>query len=201
MYILTVQYIHTYKHVCVCVCVFVYIHIYVYCMHVKSKWRKEKENFSVNGILKKWFDTKQFCQTRVWRLLLRFAPCEPCYPSALPLAFLLTLCRSPGFCSATRWCGLPRLSSSQLLPVWKKKLKKERKEGQKSLDWRTGSGRKQPLFLSLRTSLPQRWELMKYKYLLLLYWSILFNFLLLLPSFIDKLMYLLLLTSEKHACV
>lgn len=36
----------------------------------------------------------------------------------LPLAFLLTFCRSPGFYSASRWCGLPRPSSSQLLPVW-----------------------------------------------------------------------------------
>lgn len=36
----------------------------------------------------------------------------------LPLAFLLTFCRSLGFYSASRWCGPPRLSSSQLLPVW-----------------------------------------------------------------------------------
>lgn len=36
----------------------------------------------------------------------------------LPLAFLLTFSRSLGFCSATHWCGRPRPSSSQLLPVW-----------------------------------------------------------------------------------
>lgn len=41
-----------------------------------------------------------------------------CFGGDLPLAFLLTFCCSPGFYSASRWYGLPRLSSSQLLPVW-----------------------------------------------------------------------------------
>lgn len=41
-----------------------------------------------------------------------------CCGGGLPLAFLLALCHSPEFYSASRWCGPPHLSSSQLLPVW-----------------------------------------------------------------------------------
>lgn len=43
-----------------------------------------------------------------------------CHDGDLPLAFLLTSCHSRGFCSASRWCGRPRPSLSQLLPVWTK---------------------------------------------------------------------------------
>lgn len=39
--------------------------------------------------------------------------------SDLPLAFLQMFCCSLGFYSASRWCGQPRPSSSQLLPVRK----------------------------------------------------------------------------------